>query len=121
MTQRSWRRSFEAVEERETAGRTLGWLLWIGAGARLGFGWDSWDWRTIAAEELASTFRSEKSFEVSSANLRNSGVSSVARLHKSNPTRTKKMTLGRIFGSAKTGKLYSKGMLNSRGYGEVAP
>jgi hypothetical protein len=62
---------------------------------------------------LASTFKSEKSFEVSSASLRNSEVSSVARLQKSSPTTTKKMTLGRILESDNTGELYRKSNLNS--------
>lgn len=62
---------------------------------------------------LASTFKSEKSFEVSSTSLRHSVVSSVARLQNSNPTTTKKITLRRILESDNTGELYSKRMLNS--------
>jgi hypothetical protein len=62
---------------------------------------------------FASTFRSEKSFEVSSASLRNSVVSRVARLQKSNPTTTKRMNLGRIIGSDSTEELYGKWMFNS--------
>jgi|HubBroStandDraft_1064217.scaffolds.fasta_scaffold235380_2 hypothetical protein len=68
----------------------------------------------MADVELASTFKSEKSFEVSSASLRNSEVSRVARPQKSSPTTTKKkMTLGRILESDNTAELYSKRMLNS--------
>jgi hypothetical protein len=67
----------------------------------------------MADDVLASTFRSEKSFEVSSASLRNSVVSRVARLQKSNPTTMKRITLGRILGFANTEELYSKGMFNS--------
>jgi hypothetical protein len=77
------------------------------------FGCDSWDWRTIADDEFASTCKSEKSFEVSSMSLRNSVVSRVARLQNSNPTTTKRITLGRIFESDNTEELYSKWMFNS--------
>jgi hypothetical protein len=62
---------------------------------------------------FASTFKSEKSFEVSSASLRNSEVSRVARLQNSNPTTTKKITLGRILKSHSTQRLYSNWMFNS--------
>jgi hypothetical protein len=69
---------------------------------------------------LASTFKSEKSFEVSSASLRNSGVSRVARLQNSSPTTTKKMTLGRILESDNTGELYRIWMFNSTAMQERA-
>ena len=62
---------------------------------------------------FVSTFKSEKSFEVSSASLRNSVVSRVARLQKSSPTTTKKMTLRRILESDNTEGLYSKRRFNS--------
>ena len=60
-----------------------------------------------------STFKSEKSFEVSSASLRNSLVSRVARLQNSNPTTMKKIILGRIVESDDTEELYSRWMFNS--------
>jgi len=113
MTQRTWRRSLEASANWAIAGRTFGWRLRIGIGARIACGCECWDWRTIADEVLASTFRSEKSFEVSSASLRNSVVSRVARLQKSNPTTTKRMTLERILESDNTEELYSRWMCNS--------
>ncbi len=100
-----------AIEETGISVRTFGCRRSIGAGTALGC--DSRDWRTTAEDVLASTFKSEKSFEVSSASLRNSPVSSVARLQKSSPTTTKKMTLRRILESDNTGRLYSKVMLNS--------
>jgi hypothetical protein len=62
---------------------------------------------------FASTFKSEKSFEVSSASLRNSEVSRVARLQNSSPTTTKKITLRRILESDNTAELYSKPTFNS--------
>jgi hypothetical protein len=62
---------------------------------------------------FASTFKSEKSFEVSSASLRNSVVSRVARLQNSNPTTMKKIILGRIVESDDTEELYSRWMCNS--------
>jgi hypothetical protein len=62
---------------------------------------------------FASTCNSEKSFEVSSASLRNSEVSRVARLQNSSPTTTKKMTLRRILESNNTEELYSKWIFNS--------
>src|ERR1700677_4682254 len=94
MTQKTWRRSLEALGEAEISGRTFG--CWLCTGAGTGFGCDSCDWRTIADDVFASTCNNEKSFEVSSASLRNSEVSRVARLQNSNPTTTKKISLKRI-------------------------
>ncbi len=106
MTQRMWRISVEELEASGISRRTFGCRLCIGAGTA--FGCDSWDCRTIVDAVFVSTFRSEKSFEVSSASLRNSVVSSVARLQKSSPTTTKKITLGRILESNNTEELYRK-------------
>ena len=100
----------ETLAAAGTSGRAFGWRRWIGAGTA--FGCDSWDWWTIAEHALASTFKSEKSLEVSSASLRNSEVSRVARLQNSNPTTTK-ITLRRILESDNTRELYRKWMLNS--------
>jgi hypothetical protein len=111
MTQRTWRISVEESEASGKSKRTFGCRLRIGAGTA--FSCDSWDWRTIVDVVLVSTFKSEKSFEVSSASLRNSVVSSVARLQKSSPTTTKKITLGRILESDDTKELYRKWMFNS--------
>ena len=101
----------ETLAAAGTSGRAFGWRRWIGAGTA--FGCDSWDWWTIAEHALASTFKSEKSFEVSSASLRNSLVSRVARLQNSNPTTMKKIILGRIVESDDTEELYSRWMFNS--------
>jgi hypothetical protein len=111
-TQRTCRKSFlEVLAEMGVSGRTFG--CWLGIGAGIAFGCDSWDWRTTADDVFASTFKSEKSFEVSSTSLRHSVVSSVARLQNSNPTTTKKITLRRILESDNTEDLYSKWMFNS--------
>jgi hypothetical protein len=105
--QRTCRRSFlEVSAETGISGRAFG--CWLGIGAGIAFGCDSWDWRTTADDVFASTFKSEKSFEVSSTSLRHSVVSSVARLQNSNPTTTKKITLRRILESGNSQDLYSK-------------
>lgn len=97
MTQRAWRRSLEASTGSGTAGRTIGRrVFWMGM--RTASGCDSRDWRTTADDVFVSTFKSEKSLEVSSTSLRNSVVSRVARLQKSSPTMTKKMSFGRNVG-----------------------
>jgi hypothetical protein len=112
MTQRRWRKSIEVWEESGMGGRTFGCQV-FSMGTRTASGCDSRDWRTMADDVFVSTCKSEKSLEVSSASLRNSVVSSVARLQKSSPTMTKKMSFGRNLGSENPGDLYRKWMFNS--------